>query len=111
MSASSQTAASAQRVNRRGRDDSFDAAGQLRVKGYEGVGLQLGKSNVLGVVGRAPSQLLRQVPGTTPQHCVAEEPDRHLADSGEALPRDVGLKLASLDGLVQNRQRLRTNER
>ena len=101
----------AQRVDRRGRDDPFDAARQLRVPGYEGVCLQLRERNVLGVVGRGPSQLIRQVPGPTPEHGVAEEPDRHPPDAGEALAGDVGRDLAPLDGLVQRRQCLGAQER
>src|SRR5439155_25142335 len=45
------------------------------------------------------------------EHGVAEEPDRQPPDAGEALARDVGGDLAPLDGLVQSRQRLRTEER
>src|SRR5256885_6834484 len=87
----------AQRVDRRGRDDPFDAARQFRVQGYERVCLQLSESNVFGAVGRGPSQLIRQVPGPTPEHGVAEEPDRHPPDAGEAVARDVGRDLAPLD--------------
>src|SRR5207249_11551041 len=100
-----------QRVNRCGSDDPFDAAGQFRVQGYERVCLQLSERDVLGVVGRGPSQLIRQVPGPTPQHGVAKEPDRHPPYAGEAVARDVGGDLAPLDGLVQSRQRLGTKER
>jgi hypothetical protein len=60
---------SAQRVNRRGGDDPFDAADdpfdaarQFRVQGYERVCLQLSERNIFGVVGRGPSQLIRQGP-------------------------------------------------
>ena len=48
-----------QRVDRRGRDDSFDAARQFCVQRYERVCLQLGECDVFGVVGRGPSQLIR----------------------------------------------------
>ncbi len=101
----------AQRVNRRGRDDPFDAARQFRVQGYERVCLQLSECNVLGVVGRGPSQLIRQNPGPMLEHSVAQEPDPHPPDAGEAVARDVGRDLAPLDGLVQGRQRLGTQER
>src|SRR6266566_1390874 len=100
----------AQQVDRRRRDDPFDAARQFRVQGYERVCLQLSECDVLGVVRRGPSQLIRQFPGSTPEHGVAEEPDRHLPDAGEAVARDVGRDLAPLDGLVQSRQRLGTKE-
>ena len=101
----------AQRVDRRGRDDPLDAARQVRVQGDERVRLQLGECDVLGVVGRGPSQPIRQVPGPAPEHGVAEEPDRHPPDAGEAVARDVGRDLAPLDGLVQGRQRLGPQER
>ena len=101
----------AQCVDRRSLDDSLNAARQLRVQRYERVRLQLRERDVLGVVGRGPSQPVRQIPGPAPEHRVAEEPDRHAPDAGEALARDVGRDLAPLDGLVQGRQRLRTKER
>src|SRR5215207_1894801 len=101
----------AQGVNGCGCDDPFDAARQFRVKGYERVCLQLRECNVFGVVGRGPSQLIRQVPGPAPEHGVAEEPDLHPPDAGEAVARDVGWELTPLDGLVQSRQRLGTKER
>src|SRR6266496_4254070 len=100
-----------QRVDRRGRDDPFDAAREFRVQGYERLCLQLSKCDVLGVVGRGPSQLISQLPGPTPEHGVAEEPDRHPPDTSKAVARDVGRDLAPLDGLVQCRQRLGTKER
>jgi hypothetical protein len=65
----------------------------------ERVCLQLSERNVLGVVGRGPSQLIPQVPGPTPEHGIAEEPDRHPTDAGEEVTRDVGRDLAPLDGL------------
>src|SRR6266566_888287 len=101
----------AQRVNRRRRDDPFDAARQFRVQGYQRVCLQLSECDVLGVVSRGPSQLIRQVPGPTLEDGVAREPDLHPPDTGEAFVRDIGRDLASLDGLVQGRQRLGTKER
>ena len=100
-----------QRVDRCGRDDPLDAPRQLRVQGDERVRLQLRERDVLGVVGRGPSQPIRQIPRPTPEHGVAEEPDRHPPDAGEAVARDVGRDLAPLDGLVQGRQRLGTKER
>ena len=66
------TRALAQRVDRGGGDDPFDPARQLRVQGYERVGLQLSERHVLGVVGRGPSQLTRQIPRPAPEHGVAE---------------------------------------
>src|SRR5215208_7995092 len=57
--------------------DPFHPARQLRVQGYERVCLQLRECNGLGVVGLGPAQLLRDVPGPTPQHGVAEQADRH----------------------------------
>ena len=48
-----------------------------------------------------PTQLIRHFPGPSPEHGVSEQPDRHALDASEMLARDVGLKLASLDGLVQ----------
>jgi hypothetical protein len=101
----------AQRVNRRGRDDPFDAVRQFSVQGYERVCLQQGERNVLGVVGRGPSQLIRDFPGPTPEHRVAEEPDLHPPDAGEMFARDFGWDLPALDGLVEGRQRLGTKER
>ena len=83
-----------QRADRRGRDDLFNAAREFRVQGDERVCLQLSECYVLGVVGRGPSQLARQVPGPTPEHSVAEEPDRHPPDAGEAVERDVRRDLA-----------------
>jgi hypothetical protein len=100
-----------QRVDRRGYDDPFDVARQGRVEGYECVCLQLSECNVLGVVGRGPSQLIREFPGSTPENGVAAEPDRHPPDAGKVVAGDVGCDLASLDGLVQGRQRLGTEER
>src|SRR5207245_156399 len=84
---------------------------QFRVQGYERVCLQLSECNVLGVVGRGPSQLIRQLPGPTLEHGVAEEPDAHPPDAGEAVARDVGRDLAPLDCLVQSRQYLGTKQR
>ena len=101
----------AQRVNRRSRDDPFDAARQFRVQGYERVCLQLSECDVLGVVGRGPSQLIRQLPGPTSEHGVAEKPDFHPPDAREVFARDVGWDLAPLDGFVQSRKRLGTKER
>ena len=85
------------------RDDPLDAARQFRIQAYERVGLQLRQCQVFGVIGRGPSQLIRQLPGPTPEHGIAEEPDRHPPDAGQAEARDVGRDLAPLDGLVQSR--------
>ena len=46
-----------------------------------------------------------------PKHGVAEQADRHASDVLEAVACDVGGELASLNGLVQGRQRLRAKER
>ena len=46
-----------------------------------------------------------------PEHGVAEEPDRHPLDAGEVVACDVRRDLAPLDGLVQIRERLGTQER
>ena len=70
-----------ERLERRRRDDPFDAARQFRVQGYERVGLQLSECNVLGVVGRGPSQLIRQFPSPTPEYGIAKEPDGHPSDA------------------------------
>src|SRR6267143_6595548 len=70
----------AQRINRSSRDDAFDTARQFRVQSYESVRLQLGECNVLGVVGRGPSQPIRQLPSPTPEYGIAKEPDRHPSD-------------------------------
>ena len=59
---------------------------------------------------RATPRSIRDVPGPTPEHRVAEEPDGHPPDVGEALARDVGRDLAPLDRLVKCRQRLRAKE-
>ena len=100
----------AHRVDRRGRDDPFEAARQFRVQGYEGVCLQLGERDVLGIVSRRPSQLVREFPRPTLEHGVAEQSDPHPPDVGEVVARDVGRDLAPLDSLVQSRQRLGTKE-
>ena len=60
---------------------------------------------------RGLAQLIRQVPGATPEHGVAQEPDLHPPDAREAVARDFRRNLAPLDGLVQSRQRLGTKER
>src|SRR6267378_3549067 len=70
----------AQRINRSSRDDTFDTARQFRVQSYESVRLQLSECNVLGVVGRGPSQPIRQLPSPTPEYGIAKEPDRHPSD-------------------------------
>jgi hypothetical protein len=101
---------SAQRVDRGRRDDSFDAARELRVQGHERVCLQLSQRDVFRVVGRGPSKLIRDLPGSAPEHGVAEEPDRHPPDASEVVARDVCRDLAPLHGLVQSRQRLGTKE-
>lgn len=40
-----------------------------------------------------------------------DKPDGHPPDAGEAVPRGPGRNLGPLDGLVQSRQGLGTNER
>ena len=100
-----------QRLDRRRGDDPFHPPCQVGVQGYQGVCLQLSECNVLSVVGLGPPQLLGDVPGPTPEHGVAEEPDRHPPDAREAVARDVGRDLAPPDGLVQSRQRLGTKKR
>src|SRR2546426_5320616 len=90
-----------QRVDRRRGDDPFQPARQLGVQGYERVCLQLSERNVLGVVGLGPPQPLGEVPGPTPEHCVAEEADRYSPDAGEPVEGDIRRHLALVHGLVQ----------
>jgi len=104
------TAFLSQRVNRGGPNDPFDGAFQLRVQGYERVCLQLSQCDVLGAIGRCPSQLIRQVPGPTSEDGIAEEPYRHPPDTHQAVEPDVGRDLAGLDRLVQERQGLGPQE-
>jgi hypothetical protein len=91
--------------------DPFHSARQLGVQGDERVRLQLGECDVLGVVGRGPPQLLGDIPGPTPEHCVAEEADRQRPDAGEPVDGDIRRDLARVNGLVQGRQRLGAQER
>ena len=58
------------RVERRDRDDPFDAAGDVGIKGHERVRLQLSQGDVLRVVGLRPPQLVRDLPRSTPEHGV-----------------------------------------
>jgi hypothetical protein len=104
-------AGSAQCVNRRSRDDPFDAPRQFRVEGHERVRLQQRQCDVLGVVRRRPAELIRQLSGAAPEHGVTEEPDRHSPDALEVIAGEIGGDLAPLDGLVQSRQRLGAKER
>ena len=79
------------------------AESELPVQGDERVRLEQGEGHVLGVVRRSPPQLICQVSGATPEHCVTEEPDRHPIDADEAVARDIGRDLAPLNGLMQSR--------
>jgi hypothetical protein len=85
--------------------------GQFWIQGHEGVGLQLGEGDVLGVIGLGPAQLLGDLPGPAPEHGVAEEADRDRPDAVQPVEGDVARELAPVDGLVQHRQRLGAQQR
>ena len=81
------------------------------VQRHERVCLELRERDVFGVERLRPAELIRHLPGPTPEDGVAEEPDRHALDAGKVLASGVGRELAALDGLVEDRQRLGAQKR
>jgi hypothetical protein len=90
-----------ERIDRRRRDEVAHAFQPTLVRAHERALLELGERDVLGFVRRGQIQLLRHVPGPTPEQGVAEEPDLHPIDVCEPLAGDLGGDLAPPDGLVQ----------
>ncbi len=60
-----------QRVDRGQGHDALGLAGQVRIEGHEGIRLELGHGQVLGVVGRRPVEPIGQLPRPPAQHAVA----------------------------------------
>ena len=101
----------AERIDRRRLDEVRDRPREIAIGRDEDVSLQLRQGHELGVVRRLPTQLIRDPPGRSLQHLVAEETHPQGVDPRDPLEPVGRGDLTPPGCLIQRRQRLRADER
>jgi hypothetical protein len=100
-----------QRLNRCDAHQILHGTGELPIERDQGIGLQLGQGDVLGIQRVRPSELVGDIPRYALQHPVSEQPDPQPAHVVE-LPLGILLgHLTAADRLVEKRQQLRAQQR
>jgi hypothetical protein len=97
-------------VDRCSRNDASGRSDQALVQGDEGIRLQLGESQVLGIEGARRAELIRDLPRDAVEHAIAQQPQSQCTHVIE-LPLCIPLRDLSIpDRLVEAREKLGTDK-